>query len=143
MDQAQPEPRYGPTNPTPEEQDAAPVKRLGSVIGLKPDMEQHYRELHANVWPSILDRLRRSHIRDYSIYVTEIEGRKYLFSYLEYAGTDLASDMRAIAEDPETQRWWKETDPCQIPLPSRQPGENWSEMEMVFLMENAQGEEKA
>ena len=43
--------------------------------------------------------------------------------------------MKLIAEDPETRRWWKETDPCQIQLPTRRLGANWSEMEMVFLME--------
>jgi L-rhamnose mutarotase len=64
----------------------------------------------------------------------ELEGKKYLFSYFEYTGDDYEGDMRAVAEDPETQRWWKETDPCQIQLPTHKPGANWSDMEMVFLM---------
>ena len=128
-------PQYGATNPSPNAQIAAPVKRFGSVIGLKPEKEQYYRELHANVWPTILKRLRESNIRNYSIYATKIDGKKYLVSYFEYVGRDLESDMQAIANDPETQRWWKETDPCQIQLPSRKPGANWSDMEMVFLMQ--------
>ena len=111
------------------------VKRFGSVIGLCPEKEQTYRELHANVWPAIVARLRQSNVRNYSIYITEIEGKKYLFSYFEYAGDDFKADMQDIADDPETQRWWKETDPCQIQLPTRKPGANWSDMEMVFLME--------
>lgn len=130
-----PEPTYGLTNPTPNAQAAMPVKRFGSVIGLNPAKEQYYRELHANVWPAVIDRVRRSNIRNYSIYITAIDGKKYLFSYFEYIGRDFASDMRAIAEDPETQRWWKETDPCQIQLASRKPDAHWSDMEMVFLME--------
>ena len=105
------------------------------MIGLNPEKEQLYRDLHANAWPAILDRLRQSNIRNYSIHVAEIEGKKYLYSYFEYTGQDHASDMQAIAENPETQRWWKETDPCQFPLPARKSGERWSEMEMVFLME--------
>ena len=67
--------------------------------------------------------------------MTEIKGQKYLFSYFEYIGADLQADMRAMADDPETQRWWKETDPCQIRLPGRQPGANWSDMEMVFFLD--------
>ena len=126
---------YGPPNPSPAETDDSPVKRFGSVIRLNPEKEQYYRELHANVWPGVLERLRKSNIRNYSIYVTEIEGKKYLFSYFEYTGNDYDFDMQAIADDPETRRWWKETDPCQIQLPTRKPGANWSEMEMVFLME--------
>jgi L-rhamnose mutarotase len=129
------QPVYGPTNPTPEEFAAAPVKRFGSVIGLNPEKEQYYRELHAGVWPGVQERLRKSNIRNYSIYLTELVGKQYLFSYFEYTGTDLDADMQAIADDPETQRWWKETDPCQIQLPTRKPGANWSELEMVFLME--------
>jgi L-rhamnose mutarotase len=126
---------YGATNPTTEELSSMPLKRFASVIGLNPEKEQYYRQLHANVWPTIIARIRESNIRNYSIYVAEIEGRKYLFSYLEYVGHDFESDMRAIAEDPETRRWWKETDPCQLPLPSRKSGANWSDMEMVFMME--------
>ncbi len=127
-------PRYGQTNPHPEELESMDVKRFGSVIGLNPEKEEYYRELHANAWPTVIDRIRQSNIRNYSIYITEIEGKKYLFSYFEYIGRDFDADMQAIAEDPETRRWWKETDPCQIQLPTRKPGANWSDMEMVFLM---------
>jgi len=126
-------PSYGPTNPSPEAQANDGVRRFGSVIGLNADKEQYYRELHADTWPTVLDRIKKSNMRNYSIYMTEIEGKKYLFSYFEYVGQDFEGDMQAIADDPETQRWWKETDPCQFQLPTRKPGANWSEMEMVFL----------
>ncbi len=126
---------YGPTNPTPDSQAKAGVRRFGSVIGLNPEKERYYRELHANVWPGVLERIKKSNMRNFSIYTTAIEGKKYLFSYFEYAGANYEADMKAIAEDPETLRWWKETDPCQIPLPSRDEGAHWSSMEMVFLGE--------
>ena len=128
-------PEYGPTNPSPEEKEKNRVKRFGSVIGLKPEKEQYYRKLHADTWPSVVERLRRSNMQNFSIYATELEGRKYLFSYFEYTGKDFEKDMEQISEDPETKRWWKETDPCQIQLPTRKPGANWSDMEMVFIME--------
>lgn len=128
-------PKYGATNPAPTIVATMPIKRFGSVIGLHHGKERYYRELHANAWPAVIDRLKRSNIRNYSVYVSEIEGRKYLFSYMEYVGRNLEADMRAIAEDPVTQRWWQETDPCQIQLPTRKPGAHWSDMEMVFFME--------
>jgi L-rhamnose mutarotase len=131
------QPVYGPTNPSPEECEKAAVKRFGSVIGLNPEKEKYYRELHSGTWPGVLRRIEQSHIRNFSIYTTELEGKKYLFSYFEYTGNDYEADMQAIAENPETQRWWKETDPCQIQLPNRKPDANWSEMEMVFLMAQA------
>ncbi len=132
MEASKVEPSYGPTNPSPEAQANASVRRFGSVIGLDPEKEAYYRELHADVWPSVLDRIKKSNMRNFSIYTSEIEGKKFLFSYFEYVGQDFEADMDAIAADPETQRWWKETDPCQIKLPNRKPGANWSEMEMVF-----------
>jgi L-rhamnose mutarotase len=130
-----PVPVFGKTNPSAGQKKHLRLKRFGSVIGLDPEKEQYYRELHADVWPTIVDRIRQSNIQNYSIYVTEIRGQKYLFSYFEYVGTDLEADMKAMADDPETQRWWQETDPCQIQLPGRQPGANWSDMEMVFFIE--------
>jgi len=127
--------QYGKTNPSPEQLSALSVKRYGSVIGLNSEKEEYYRKLHANVWPAIIARLKKSNIQNYSIYISEIEGKKYLFSYFEYSGQDFDSDMRSVANDSETQRWWRETDPCQFQLPSRKAGANWSDMEMVFLME--------
>jgi len=127
--------KYGATNPRPETLATMPVKRFGAVIGLNAEKEEYYRELHANAWPGIVDRIHKSSIRNFSIYITEIEGKKYMFSYFEYIGDDIESDMQDIADDPETQRWWKETNPCQFQLPTRRPGQNWSAMEMIFLVE--------
>ncbi len=126
---------YGPTNPTPEEHLKADVKRFGFVIGLVPEKEQYYRKLHSGTWPSVLQRLKDSHIRNFSIYTTELEGKKYLFGYWEYTGGDYEADLQTIADDPETQRWYEECVPCQTPLPNRKPGEQWMDMEMVFFME--------
>ena len=102
------------------------IQRFGAIIGLRPEMEARYRELHSAVWPSILARLKASNIRNYSIYIAEIEGRKFLFSYLEYIGDDYQGDMKAIADDPQTQLWWRETDPCQTPLADKNAGDRKS-----------------
>ena len=41
--------------------------------------------------------------------------------------------MNPAAADPETQRWWKETDPCQNPLPDAAArGKIWSDVTEVF-----------
>mmetsp|Transcript_9891 Transcript_9891/g.15855 ORF Transcript_9891/g.15855 Transcript_9891/m.15855 type:complete len:146 (-) Transcript_9891:266-703(-) len=127
-------PVYGPTNPSPEEFARMKVKRFASVIGLNREKEQYYRILHSGTWTPVLERLRKSNIGNFSIYVTELAGKKYLFSYFEYTGNDYEKDMADIAKDPITQRWWQETDPCQLKLPNRaKPDDNWSQMEMVFL----------
>jgi len=109
------------------------VERYGMVIGVKPDKIAAYKELHAAAWPGVLAKIRECHIRNYSIYLREVEKGQYLlFSYFEYTGGDLAADMAKMAADPETQRWWRETDPCQVPIPTRGDKEFWSRMEEVF-----------
>lgn len=104
------------------------MRRIGQVIRLKPEMEQKYRELHANAWPEVLKKIEDCNIRNYSIFLRD----GYLFAYMEYFGEDFASDMKKMAADPITQLWWKETDPCQMPLDSAGEGEWWAEMEEVF-----------
>ncbi len=106
------------------------MKRMGMVIGIAPERVAEYKRLHAAVWPGVLRRIAASGIRNYTIYLREPEN--LLFATWEYHGTDLAADMAAIAADPETQRWWTFTDPCQRPLASRAPGEHWAAMEEVF-----------
>lgn len=108
------------------------VMRVGQVIGLRPEKKDYYVQLHANTWPGVLKRIRDSNIRNYSIYLAELEGKLYLFSYFEYVGDDFEGDMAKIAADPETQRWWKETDPCQIRLPGTPEGKWWKPIPEVF-----------
>ena len=111
----------------------APPKRYAMVTGLKPEKEQYYRELHAKPWPSVMAKIEESNIREFSIHRVEIGGRPYLFAYFEYVGDDFDADMAKMAADPETQRWWKETDPCQRPLPeAAKKGEIWTMAEEVF-----------
>ncbi len=108
-------------------------RRFGSVTGLKPEKVAYYKELHAETWPGVLKKIEECNIRNYSIYLHEIEGRTYLFSYHEYVGDDYEEDMKKMADDSTTQRWWRETDPCQIPLPEATGGNKiWANMEEVF-----------
>lgn len=106
------------------------MQRMGMVIHIKPEKIDEYKALHAAPWPAIVERLRRSNVTNYSIFLREPDN--LLFGYWEYVGTDFEADMAAIAADPETQRWWQLTDPCQIPFESRQAGEQWAMMESVF-----------
>ncbi len=110
----------------------ANVQRFGSVIELRPEKREEYERLHAACWPSVLKQIRESNIRNYSIYLGEIGGKLYLFSYFEYVGTDFEGDMKKMGEDAETRRWWKETDPCQRRIPGTPEGQQWMELPEVF-----------
>ena len=102
------QPIYGSRNPSPSDFARMRIKRFGGVIGLNPEKEQYYRILHSGTWTAVLDRLKKSNVQNFSIYVTALESKKYLFSYYEYTGNDYGGDMAKIAADPITQRWWKE-----------------------------------
>jgi L-rhamnose mutarotase len=111
-------------------------QRYAWVTGLKPEKAEYYRQLHANPWPSVNKMIKECHIQNFSIYEREIDGKLYLFAYLEYTGKDFDADMKKMAADPETQRWWKETDPCQWPLPdAAAKGKIWSDLTEVYHLE--------
>lgn len=112
-----------------------PVERHAWITGLKPEKAAYYRDLHAHPWPSVNRMLKACHIRNFSIHEREIDGRLYLFAYLEYTGKDFETDMKRMAADPETQRWWRETDPCQSPLPDAAArGKIWADLDEVFYL---------
>ena len=103
---------------------------MGMMIGIRPEKIEEYKRMHAECWPGVLAQIADSNIRNFSIFLREPEN--VLFGYFEYHGTDFEADMARMADDPVTQDWWTLTDPCQEPLTSRNPGEQWSFMEEVF-----------
>jgi L-rhamnose mutarotase len=109
------------------------MKRYGSIVGVRTEMIEEYKRLHAAVWPGVLRMIAECNIRNYSIYLRRLpDGKHYLFSYFEYHGRDFAADMAKMAADPETQRWWAVCKPCQEPLPEAIASGWWAEMEEVF-----------
>jgi L-rhamnose mutarotase len=104
------------------------VQRYGSVIRLRPEHREEYLRLHRAVWPAVEDMIRRANIRNYTIF---LHG-DLLFSYFEYVGDDYDADMARIAADPETQRWWQLTDPCQESLSDRASGPWWTPLEEIW-----------
>jgi L-rhamnose mutarotase len=105
--------------------------RLASVIGLPRENAEEYERLHAEVWPAVLERLRESHMTNYSIYRYE----ELLFSYLEYTGDDLDADNAAIAANEATRAWWAVCEPLQRPLPGRELGAWWQAIPEVFHLD--------
>ncbi|MCH5719228.1 L-rhamnose mutarotase [Niabella hibiscisoli] len=109
------------------------VKRYGMVTGIKPEKIAYYKELHAHGWPGVTKMITECNIRNYSIYLKQIGSSYYLFSYFEYTGKNFDADMKKMAADTTTQRWWRETDPTQIPLPEALAKKQiWTEMEEVY-----------
>ena len=112
-----------------------PPKRYAWVTGLKPSKAAHYEYLHAHPRPPVNQMIKECHIQNFSIYERELAGKLYLFAYLEYTGKNFEADMKRMAADPATQRWWKETDPCQMPLPeAAAKGKIWADAREVYYL---------
>lgn len=112
------------------------IRRYGMITGLKPEKVDYYKTAHIAVWDAVLEKIKDCNIRNYSIYLQQIEDKYYLFSFMEYTGSDFEADMQRMAADETTQRWWQEMHPCQQPLPEAiKQGNIWTNMEEVFHQE--------
>jgi L-rhamnose mutarotase len=68
---------------------------------------------------------------NYTIFIRD----DFLFGYYEYVGDDHAADLESIAADPETQRWWALTDPCQEQLPGTPDGSQWAPLAELWHLD--------
>ncbi|KAK1217502.1 hypothetical protein PQX77_019853 [Marasmius sp. AFHP31] len=114
------------------------TKRICQIIKLKPSAEAEYLAIHSEVWPGVLAALERAHIVDYSIHY--YRPLQLLIANMKYTGTDYEADMKKVAEDPETQKWWKVTDGMQESFEEGAEGSGketpwWTELDEVFRYE--------
>ena len=87
------------------------MKRFGQVIGLKPEHLDEYVKAHAAVWPGCSTDPSEQHPQ-----LLDLHRNGQLFAYFEYVGDDFEGDMKKMAHDAETQRWWEQMMPLQEPL---------------------------
>lgn len=106
------------------------VKRVGMVIGIRPDKIAEYEGFHADSNPGVRDLLDKYHMHNFSIFLQQVNGKWYEFGYYEYTGTNYDADMAKLAKEPRNIAWLKETDPLQIPLSG---AEGWTMMKRVYF----------
>ena len=100
------------------------MKRMGWVIGVRPEKLDEYKRLHADAWPSVLAKIEECNIKNYTIYLREPEN--LLFAHL----STMAQNSKQIAP-----RWLTiprlkdggERQSCQRRLDSGSDGEQWSQ----------------
>lgn len=106
------------------------VRRVGMVIGIKPDQIGAYKALHAESNPGVRDLLAKYHMHNFSIYIHQFDdGKYYLFGYYEYTGSDYKGDMDKLGAEARNQQWLAVTGPMQIPLPGEK---SWAMMEEAY-----------
>jgi L-rhamnose mutarotase len=106
-------------------------KRVGMVIGVKPDKVSAYEALHADDNPGVRDLLGKYHMHNFSIFIKHFpDGKYYEFGYYEYTGDNYEKDMADLAKEPRNIAWLKTTDPLQLPLKGEK---GWAIMQKVYF----------
>ena len=105
------------------------VKRVGMVVGLRPEKMEQYKQLHADSNAGVRDLLNKYNMHNFSIFLHQIDGKWYEFGYYEYTGDDYEADMAAMDAEPRIKDWLSVCDPMQIPLPGEK---SWAMMEQVY-----------
>lgn len=106
------------------------VRRVGMVIGIKPDKISAYEALHAASNAGVRDLLTKYHMHNFSIFIHQLDdGKYYLFGYYDYTGSDYDADMAKLSAEPRNQKWLSMTDPMQAPL---QGEKSWAKMQEVY-----------
>ena len=108
-----------------------PVVRHAQLVLVRPEKRQEYLQLHAAVWPEVERRISESNIRNFSIFLLD----EMLISYFEYIGDDFETDMALMGADPDSQRWWGLTGPCQQPIAGQPDGSLWADAREVWHLE--------
>lgn len=80
--------------------EGARVERVCFVLRVRPDRLNEYKERHAAVWPEMLDALRETGWRNYSLFLRD-DG--LLVGYLECE--DFQAALRAMGERDVNARW--------------------------------------
>jgi L-rhamnose mutarotase len=79
------------------------MARVAFVMKLKPGCEAIYKQKHDEIWPELVEHMKRNDTRNYSIYRHGL----LLFAYLE---TDNPNRSKP-PYDPVTLRWWQMMEP--------------------------------
>jgi L-rhamnose mutarotase len=107
---------------------ASPL-RLGQVIELREECTSEYMRVHADGHPGVRDLLSKHGLTNFSIFMQVVHGKRLLFLYGEYVGSDYVADMAALAAEPRDAEWHRLCDPMQISLHA---AGGWQPMQCVY-----------
>ena len=108
------------------------MKRMGMVIGVKPERIAEYKKTHAAVWPEVLAKISDCNMRNYTIFLREPEN--LLFGYFEAADSFQAS-LAGMETEEVNERWQAAMSPYFEALGGARPDENMLEITEVFHLD--------
>lgn len=106
------------------------MERAGFLLKVRQDRLAEYKRKHEDVWPEMLEALRRHGWRNYSLFMDE-DGR--LFGYVE-ADQSLEKSLEGMSAEEVNLKWQSEFAPFFESLSGR-PDQSMVKLERVFHMD--------
>jgi L-rhamnose mutarotase len=106
------------------------MKRMGMVIGVKPERIVEYKKTHAAVWPEVLAKISDCNIRNYTIFLRS--PRTSFSATLSITARIGRRTPPRWKADPKTQEWWAIHKPMRGPACQPKEGDWWAMAEEVF-----------
>ena len=107
------------------------MQRVGFLLKVREELIAEYVEHHKNVWPEMLDALRRTGWHNYSLFLRE-DG--LLFGYFE-AERDLQSSLAGMAREDINTKWQEFMAPYFEDLGGAPADESMIELQEVFHLD--------
>ena len=107
------------------------MARYCFLLQVRPELLAEYRQRHAAVWPEMLQALRDTGWRSYSIFARP---GGLIVGYVE--ADDLAAAQDAMAATEVNRRWQQEMSAYFIGLDGRGPDESFELLDEVFNLED-------
>lgn len=106
------------------------MQRIGRVLRLRNGAEAEYERYHADVWPEVLEAIRKSGIKNYTIF----RHGRWLFSYFELQdNVSLTEAGRIISSHDVCRKWEGLMHALQEPLPESGKEDWWVPMKETFF----------
>ncbi len=107
------------------------MKRVGFLLKVKPDKIEEYKARHQEVWPDMLDALRRTGWHNYSLFLRP-DGM--LFGYFE-AAEEFQASLDGMSKEEVNARWQSSMAPFFENLGGAQADEAMQQLEEVFHLD--------
>lgn len=106
------------------------MQRVCFLLRVKTDRLQEYKERHAAVWPDMLQALRETGWKNYSLF---LRGDGLLIGYFET--DDLEAARAGMADREVNKRWQEDMAPFFEQLEGRHADESMMVIEEVFHLD--------
>jgi len=107
------------------------MKRVGFLLKVRQDKIEEYKKHHEAVWPEMLDALRRTGWRNYSLFMRD-DG--LLFGYFETPDSFQAAQA-GMSQEEINAKWQALMSPYFENLGGRHPDESMVELDEVFHLD--------